>query len=254
MLPLTRGEISRASPKDQEAVLDFGEAFPLGVVVLGGFFCVFFGCNASVVPTQDGALLEGVLGGSPMIRAWLLQHFVEETEASRSPLGVLAIRRGDQVFVRPTLLPLTTLFLLLRVLETRGLGGLGLLFPLGAAIGENWTNCLFTRGEVGGDIEQLASAHGGLTPELVYQLLTGGAGDEGSDDVEVRDVGELGALLGETPDEISERLIRLLSTAPEVPGVPRAYVCALEVLDKDPNQVCPTVDQTLREVLEPRPG
>jgi hypothetical protein len=88
----------------------------------------------------------------------------------------------------------------------------------------------------------------------VYQLLTGGAGDEGSNDIGVRDVGELGALLGETPDEISERLIRLLSTTPEVPGVPRVHVCALEVPDKDHNQVCPAVDQTLREVLEPRPS
>jgi hypothetical protein len=38
----------------------------------------------------------------------------------------------------------------------------------------------------------------------MYQLLAGGTGDEGSDDVGVCDVGELGALLGESPDEISE--------------------------------------------------
>ena len=69
----------------------------------------------------------------------------------------------------------------------------------------------------------------------MHQLLTGGAGDDGSDDIGVRDVGELGALLGETLDEISERLIRFLSIAPEVLGVPRAHVCALEVSDKDPN-------------------
>jgi len=48
----------------------------------------------------------------------------------------------------------------------------------------------------------------------VYQLLAGGAGDEGPDDIRVCDVGELGALLRESPDEISERLIRLLPTAP----------------------------------------
>jgi len=37
----------------------------------------------------------------------------------------------------------------------------------------------------------------------MYQLLAGGTGDEGSDDVGVHDVGELGALLGESPDEVS---------------------------------------------------
>jgi len=53
------------------------------------------------------------------------------------------------------------------------------------------------------------------------------------DDIRVHDVGELGALLGETPDEVSERLVRLLMVAPEVLGVPEVHVCALEVPDKD---------------------
>jgi len=94
-LPLTRGEASRTSPKDQETVLDLGEAFPLRVVVLGGLFSALLGYNVGVIPTQDSALLEGLLGWSPVIGAWLLQHLVEETGSSRSPLGVLAICRGD---------------------------------------------------------------------------------------------------------------------------------------------------------------
>jgi len=69
----------------------------------------------------------------------------------------------------------------------------------------------------------------------VYQLLAGDASDEGLDDVRVCDVGELGALFGESPDEILERFIRLLPVAPEVRGILRAHVCALEVLDKDPD-------------------
>jgi len=88
----------------------------------------------------------------------------------------------------------------------------------------------------------------------VYQLLAGGTRDEGSDDVGVRDVGELGALLGESPDEVSEGLIRLLPTIPEVPGVPRAHICALEVRDEDPDQVGPLVDHAVRKVLEPCSG
>jgi len=69
----------------------------------------------------------------------------------------------------------------------------------------------------------------------VYQLLAGDAGDEGPDDVGVCDVGVLGALLRESPDEVSERLIGLLPAAPEVPRVSRMHVCALEVPDKDPD-------------------
>jgi len=88
----------------------------------------------------------------------------------------------------------------------------------------------------------------------VYQFLAGGTRDEGSDDVGVRDVGELGALLGESPDEVSEGLIRLLPAAPEVPGVPRAHICALEVPNEDLDQVGLVVDHALREVLEPCSG
>jgi len=88
----------------------------------------------------------------------------------------------------------------------------------------------------------------------VHKLFASGARNEGSDDIGVRDVGELSALFGESPDEVSERLIELLPTAPEVLGVPRAHVCALEVPDKDPDQVSPVVDHALREVLEPCPA
>jgi len=55
MLPLTRGEASRTSPKDQEAVLDLGEAFSLGVVALG--------YDVGITLTQDSALLEVCLVG-----------------------------------------------------------------------------------------------------------------------------------------------------------------------------------------------
>ena len=70
------------------------------------------------------------------------------------------------------------------------------MLPLGAAIGEDRPDCLFARGEVGGDVEQLASAGGGRMSKLVHQLLACGAGDERPDNIGVCDVGELGALLG----------------------------------------------------------
>ena len=62
------------------------------------------------------------------------------------------------------------------------------------------------------------------------------------DDLRVTDAGQLGALFGEAPDEVSERLVWLLAAALKIPGVPRAHICALEVSDKDPNQVAPVVD------------
>ena len=100
----------------------------------------------------------------------------------------------------------------------------------------------------------MAGARGGLTSKLVHQHLVDGAGDECPDDIGVGDVGELGALLGETPHEVSERLIMLLPATPKVTGVPRAHVCALKVPDKDLDHVSPAMDQTLREVLKPRLG
>ena len=57
-------------------------------------------------------------------------------------------------------------------------------------------------------------------------------------------------MLGESPDEVLEGLIRLLPAAPEVLGVPRAHVCALEVPDEDPDQVGPVMDHALKEVLK----
>jgi len=56
-LPLTRGEASRASPEDQETVLDLGKTLPLRVVVFGGLFSALLGDEVGVVPTQDSALL-----------------------------------------------------------------------------------------------------------------------------------------------------------------------------------------------------
>jgi len=94
----------------------------------------------------------------------------------------------------------------------------------------------------------LAGAHGSLAPELMHQLLAGGASNECPNNIRVSYVGELGALLGETPDEVSKGLARLLATAREIPGVTGVYVCALEVPNKDLNQVCPIMDQSFREV------
>ena len=71
------------------------------------------------------------------------------------------------------------------------------------------------------------------------------------DDLRIADAGQLGALFGEAPDEVSERLVRLLAIALKILGIPRAHVCALEVPDEDPYQVAPVMDLRGREVFEP---
>ena len=71
------------------------------------------------------------------------------------------------------------------------------------------------------------------------------------DNFHVADVGQLGALLGEALDEVSERLVRPLVTTLEVLGVPGAHVRALEIPDEDLYQVTPVVDLQGREVFEP---
>jgi hypothetical protein len=88
---------------------------------------------------------------------------------------------------------------------------------------------LLARGELGGDVHQLARPGGGLATQLAHQVATGGAGEECADDIRIGDVGQLGALLRESPDVVPERLSRLLPAASEVLGVSRAYVRALEI-------------------------
>jgi hypothetical protein len=73
--------------------------------------------------------------------------------------------------------------------------------------------------------------------QLAHQVAAGGAGEEHADDVRVSDVGQLGALLRESPDVVPERLSRLLAAASEIPGVPRTHVRALEVAGEGLDQV-----------------
>jgi hypothetical protein len=116
---------------------------------------------------------------------------------------------------------------------------------------EDSLNRLLARGELGGDVHQLACPSGGLATQLAHQVATGGAGEERADDIRVGDVGQLGALLRESPDVVPERLSRLLAAASEIPGVPRAHVRALEVVDEGLDQVVPVGDLPRRQVLQP---
>ena len=59
-------------------------------------------------------------------------------------------------------------------------------------------------------------------------------------------------MLEEAPHVVAQGLIGLLPTPFEVPRVPRAHVCALEVAHEDLDQVGPVVDLVRGQVLEPR--
>jgi hypothetical protein len=81
------------------------------------------------------------------------------------------------------------------------------------------TKCLLAGGKVGDDVHQTVGSDGGVTAQLSDQLFVGGVREEGHNHVGVSDVGELGALLGETLDVILEGFTWLLLAAPEVPRV-----------------------------------
>ena len=98
---------------------------------------------------------------------------------------------------------------------------------------ENCTNRLLASGVVGGSIEQFVGVGGTASRKLVHQVPARRALKEGVDDLDVGDAGELGALLGEAPHIVAQGLVGLLSTPFEVPGLPRAHVCALKVAHED---------------------
>jgi hypothetical protein len=107
------------------------------------------------------------------------------------------------------------------------------------------------RGIVGDDVHQLIGSGGGVAAQLPDKLLASGSREESHDDVRVGDVGKLGALFGETPDIVTERLIRLLFTTPEVPRVAGAHVGPLEVPFEHSHQIILVVDLSRWEILEP---
>ena len=114
------------------------------------------------------------------------------------------------------------------------------------------TNCLLAGGIVGGSIEQLVGVGGTASRKLVHQVPAHRTLEEGVDDLDVGDDGELGALLGEEPHVVAQGLIGLLPTSFEIPGVPRAHVSALENAHDDLDQVGPVMDLIRGQMFEPR--
>jgi hypothetical protein len=61
-------------------------------------------------------------------------------------------------------------------------------------------------------------------------------------DVDVADLGELMALLGETLDVILQGFTLLLLATLQIPGVAGLHVCALKVVGEDLLEILPTID------------
>jgi hypothetical protein len=170
-----------------------------------------------------------VLDRPLMIGARLLEHFVEEIGTSGRFPRILALGGGDKVRVGGVTFRLRLLlaFLLGAALSGRlrdifRLAALGLL-----VLPEDGLNCLLARGELGGDVHQLARPSGGLATQLAHQVAAGGASEERVDDIRVGDIGKLSALLRESSD------------------------VALEVVGEGLNQVVPVGDLPRRQVLQP---
>jgi hypothetical protein len=234
---------------DHEAVVDLGElsclVILLLIVVVGPATFRRWPGLVKVAP-KHGALLKGVLDGPLVIGARFLEHLVEEIGASGRFPRVLVLSGGVTFRLR-----LLLAFLLGAALSGR-LGDIFWLAALGLLVlPEDGLNRLLARGELGGDVHQLARPSGGLATQLAHQVAAGGAGEERADDIRVGDVGQLGALLRESSDVVPEGLSRLLAAASEITGVPRAHVRALEVAGEGLDQVVPVGDLPQRQMLQP---
>jgi hypothetical protein len=241
---------------DHEAVVDLGELLCLVilllVVVVGSATFRRWPDLVEVAPKHD-AFLKGVLDGTLMIGARLLEHLVKQIGASRRLPRAPVLGGGDKVRVGGVVFHLRLLLALLpRAALSGRLGDVFRLAPLRLLVLPE--DRLLTRGELGGDVHQLARPGGSLATQLAHQVETSGAGEERADDIRVGDVGQLGALLRKSPDVVPQGLSRLPAAASEIPGVPRAHVCALEVAGEGFDQVVPVGDLRRRQMLQPGSG
>jgi hypothetical protein len=244
---------------DHETVVDLGEllclvALLLVVVMASATFRRGPGLM-EVAPKHD-AFLKGVLDGTLMIGARLLEHLVEQVGPSGRLPKVPVLGGSDKICVGGVAFRLR---LLLGLLLRAALGGrLGDVFLLASlrllVLPEDGLDRLLTRGELGGDVHQLARPGGSLATQLAHQVAASGAGEERTDDIRVGDVGQLGALLRKLPDVVSQGFPWLLAAASEIPGVPRAHVCALEVSSEGFDQIVPVGDLRRRQMLQPGSG
>jgi hypothetical protein len=113
---------------------------------------------------------KGVLDGTLMIGARLLEHLVEQVGASRRLPRVPVLGGGDKVCVGGVAFRLRLLLALLLGAALSGrLGDFFRLAPLRLLVlPEDGLDRLLARGELGGDVHQLACPGGGLATQLAH--------------------------------------------------------------------------------------
>jgi hypothetical protein len=167
------------------------------------------------VTSEHDTFFKGVLDGTLVIGARLLEHLVERADPSRRLSRVPVLGSSDEIRVSGVALRLR---LLLRAMLGGRLGGVFLrLSPRLLVFPEDGFDRLLTRGELGGDDHQFARLGGSLAPQFAHQVSASGAGEESPDDIRVGNVRQLGALLRKPPDVLSEGFPWLLAAASEIP-------------------------------------
>jgi len=150
-------------------------------------------------------VLELVVCPSLVVRAWLLQHLVEDAYLRRASRP-FAFHGGDEIVVK--VFPLErACFLLLLVLLGPSTGALVLVsgrlaFPSFTA--EEGADRFFPCRVVCYYVHQLVDGLRTVPAQFPHQVLTGGTRDKGQDDVVVGDVWQLGALLREASSVLSK--------------------------------------------------
>jgi hypothetical protein len=158
------------------------------------------GSSLDEVTLEHVALLKGVLDGTPLIGARLLEHLVECVGPSGRLSRVPVLDSSDEIRVSGVTFCLRLLLGLLRAMLDGRLGGVFLLSSLRLLVLlEDGFDRLLTRGELGGDVHHFARLGGSLAPQFAHQVPARGAGEECPDDVRVGDVGQLGALPRKPP-------------------------------------------------------
>ena len=262
-LALPSGHVRRRPADYEEHVLDQGVAIAALALFILFLLGLVLAAEMVEVLVEHVTLFEGVVNLALVIRAWFLQHVVEQSTTSRGASRTFAVKGDDEGLVRVLVMSLATLVWRAFLLAfPAALGLLWVVFGLAALCGrvhlalapfaiEDSTNRLFAGGEVGCYVEERVGAGRRVPSQLALEVPARGAQMKGTDDLGVLHAGELGALLGETPDVVPQRLIGLLTAPSEIPGVPRAHVRALEIAHEGPDQVRPVVDLVGRKMLRP---
>jgi hypothetical protein len=150
---------------DHETTVDLGELLYLVALLLAvvlAFATFHRGPDLMEVAPKHDTFLKGVLDGTLVIGTRLLEHLVEQVDPSRRLPRVPVL--GGVAFRLRLLLGL-----LLRVALGGRLGDIFLLASLRLLVlAEDGFDRLLTRGELGGDVHQLARLGGGLATQLAH--------------------------------------------------------------------------------------